>query len=217
MKLSSSTRELIIVGFLLAPFLYLALVWPQLPDIIATHFDAQGRPNDWMAKTNAVLLMGGSSLFLYLLLRFLPRIDPRNQLQTGNYQKLRLFIALCFAGITGWLWYAAANPDRTESLTGLLLALVGVMIAGTGNYLTTVKPNWFVGIRTPWTLSSDTVWRRTHQLGGKLMVAGGLLGSALALLLPAESRLWAFLAVVLLSSFVPVVYSYVYFQQEKAR
>jgi uncharacterized membrane protein len=216
MKLSLN-RELIIVSFLLAPYVYLALIWQQLPDTIATHFDLQGRPNDWMDKTNAVLLLGGVSLFLYLLLRFLPRIDPRNQEQTSNYQKLRLVVTLGMAAVTGWLWYVAASPDSGESMSGIVLALVGVMIAGIGNYLTTVKPNWFVGIRTPWTLSSDTVWRRTHQLGGRLMVAGGLMAGGLALLLPAESRLWAFLSVTVLSSLVPVVYSYVCFQQEKAQ
>lgn len=213
---SSSAREWLMAGLLLAPYAYLTLIWTQLPDTIATHFNLHGRPNDWMGKGSAALLMGGLSLFLYLLLRFLPHIDPRNQVQTSNYQKLRLVVTGCFSGITGWLWYVAARPAQSESLAGVLLALVGVMIAGIGNYLTTVKPNWFVGIRTPWTLSSDTVWRRTHQLGGRLMVAGGLLAGALALLLPAESRLWAFLTVVLLTSLVPVVYSYVYFRQENA-
>lgn len=202
---------------MLAPLVYLGIIWNQLPAEIATHYDLNGNPNDWTPKQTAALSIGSLSIFLYVVLRFIPVIDPKGQLQTSNYQKLRFAVTLLFAAIMGWLFYIAAHPTEGKMSTGVILALVGVLLAGMGNYMTTIKPNWFVGIRTPWTLDSEVVWRKTHRMGGRLMVVGGLLSTILALVLPMSYKVTCVMGVILLTTLIPVIYSYVYFRQEKAR
>ena len=215
MNKTTTSAEILMIACLMAPFAYLALIWTQLPAEIATHYNLDGQANGWMQKETAALLMGAIAVSLYLIFRFLPGFDPKAKQQSTNFIKLRFVMTIGFAAITGILWYMAGHQADTQSLTTALLALAGLMVAGMGNYLTTVKPNYFIGIRTPWTLESETVWRKTHQMGGRLMMAGGLLGAAMVLVLPAPYRDGVFIAVVVLSSFIPLVYSYVLFQQEK--
>lgn len=215
MKTTSTSAELVMIALMLSPLVYLGIVWNQLPAEIATHFDLQGNPNDWQRKETAALLIGGLSVVLYLVLRFLPSIDPRGKLQTSNYVKLRFAVTILFAAIMIWLFYMAGHPTEGKLSTSILLALIGLLLAGMGNYLTTVKPNWFVGIRTPWTMESETVWRKTHRLGGRLMVAGGLLSAVLALVVPLPYKVGCVVGVTMITVLIPVVYSYIYYQQEK--
>ena len=217
MKTNSTSVEVLIIALLLVPFVYLAFIWNQLPARIATHYDLQGHANDWMLKETSVLVLSILSAVIYLLLRYLPNIDPKGKLQSGNYQKLRVVITLFFAAMMSWLWYVAGHQSETRLSVAAILALAGLMFAGIGNYLTTVKPNWFVGIRTPWTLESDEVWRKTHRLGGRLMVVGGLLSVVLSFAVPMPYTVGAVVGVLILVSLVAVVYSYVYFRQEKTR
>ena len=184
MKNNSTSAEVLMIALLLAPFVYLAFIWDTLPAQIATHYDLQGHANGWMPKETSVLVISILSAVIYLLLRYLPAIDPKGKLQSSNFQKLRVIITLFFAAIMGWLWYMAAHQFEARLPVVTILALAGLTVAGIGNYLTTVKPNWFVGIRTPWTLESDEVWQKTHRLGGRLMVVGGLLSVVLSIVVP---------------------------------
>lgn len=218
MKTKLTSAEALLIALLLAPFVYLALILHQLPAEIATHFGLNGYPDGWQRKETTVLIMGGMAVALYALLRYLPRFDPKGRLQTSNYQKLRVVVTGFFAAVTGWLFYTAAHPANggPGQNVNVVLALSGLMLAGMGNYLTTLKPNYFVGIRTPWTLESETVWRRTHRLGGRLLVAAGLLAALLALVVPMPYTTGAVMVVIGLAALVPVAYSYVYYRQEKA-
>ncbi|MVM34202.1 DUF1648 domain-containing protein [Spirosoma sp. HMF4905] len=216
MKTNSTSIEILMIAIMLAPLAYLGTIWNQLPAEIAIHYDLHGNPNDWQRKETAALLIGGLSVFLYLVLRFLPALDPRGQLKTLNYQKLRFAVTLLFAAIMGWLFYLAGHPTDGMVSTEVILALVGLLLAGMGNYLITVKPNWFVGIRTPWTLESDAVWRKTHRLGGRLMVGGGLLITVLALVVPTSYKIGSIMGVLAITILIPVIYSYIFYRQEKA-
>lgn len=212
MKTKSTSAEVLMLALLLAPLAYAIIIWPQLSPQIASQYNLRGEPARYVNKSTIVWLMAGASLFIYLLLRFLPVIDPKRALQPANYQKLRLVVTVSFALMFGWLLRTGINPAPVSGL----LAVVGLLLAGIGNYLTTVKPNYFVGIRTPWTLESETVWRRTHRLAGRLLVAGGLLAAGLVLVLPVPYRVGAFVAVVVTTGVIPLIYSYVYFRREKA-
>jgi uncharacterized membrane protein len=216
MKTNSTSVELLMIAFMLSPLVYLGIIWNQLPAEIVTHYDFQGNPGGWMAKEMAALFTVGMSVFLYLVLRFLPKIDPKGQLQTTNYQKLRFVVTLSLAAIMSWVFYMAGHKGTNGNFTSVLMVFMGLMLAGMGNYLTTVKPNWFVGIRTPWTLDSEAAWRKTHRMGGRLMVVGGLLSAVLALVVPVPYMLFSVIGVIVITSLVPVIYSYIYFRQEKA-
>ena len=109
--------------------------------------------------------------------------------------------------------------DGMEGLLTLPRAAISRMalLAAIGNYITTVRPNFFVGIRTPWTLFNETVWRKTHQLAGRVWVGGSILGAILLLLVPTAWQLPVLLTVVGILVIIPTVYSYIVFRQEKQR
>ena len=192
-------------------------VWayPHLPARVATHFDLHGEPNGWSSRFWAAVLMPLIVLGLAVMFAVLPKIDPRQ----ANYAKFgstywtianatliltSLIQVVVLGKALGWAFDA----------TRVAFAAVGLLIALIGNLMTRVRPNWFVGIRTPWTLSSDTVWRKTHRFGGFAFVVAGL-GMAVAALLAGRSALpWA-LAAVGAAALTSIVYSYVVWRGEQ--
>lgn len=216
MKTNYTSIERLIAICTVAPMLYLAFVWNQLPAQLAVHYDMNGNPNGWQSKETAALFIGSLTVLMYLALRFVPRLSANSPRQTVNYQKLRLVVGV-FWGITiGGVFYMAGHQGADLPVVRILVGLTGFLFAGLGNYLTAVKPNWFVGIRTPWTLASETVWRKTHRLAGRLMVVGGLVSIVLALVLPGSYLIGVILAVAGLVTIIPTIFSYVYFRQEKS-
>jgi len=169
----------------LLPGLYLASRWSGLPAVVPTHFDLHGQANGYGSRATLPWLVVGLPLLLYLLLQFLPRLDPKRGLDPANpnWPKLRLVVQLLVAGAVGLVVFGAGGGGIQAvwqpALAGLLL-----LSALLGNYLSTVPPNYFVGIRTPWTLESPVVWASTHRLAGRLFFGAGLLGAALVLTLP---------------------------------
>jgi len=91
---------------------------------------------------------------------------------------------------------------------------VGLLLIVLGNFLTRVEPNWFIGIRTPWTLSSDTVWRKTHRTGGWLMVLAGFFIAA-SVFLPQGAFLPLLIAAILIMAVIPIVQSYILWKREQ--
>jgi len=192
-------------------------VWayPQLPAQVATHFNLHGEPNGWSPRLVATVLAPALGIVIALVFTVLPHIDPRR----ANYDKfgptywtianavLVLVAALHVVTLgkaLGW----DININRVVSLgLGGLLALLG-------NLMTRIRPNWFVGIRTPWTLSSDTVWRKTHRFGGVAFVVAGLCVAATALT-AVPWALFAAIGVAAAAGLASVVYSYVAWRGEQ--
>jgi uncharacterized membrane protein len=102
----------------------------------------------------------------------------------------------------------AVSLGYEVDVTRWMLAGVGVMFVVLGNYMPRIRSNWWMGIRTPWTLENEEVWRRTHRFGGRTFVAGGVVTIAASLLLGGRSA-WVSLAAMVIAGLSPVVYSYV--------
>ena len=215
MKSVNPRLEALIILLTAIPFLYVVFVWNDLPAQITSHYDFTGRPNATMPKALFISIMAGLSVLTYVLLLVPTRLGLGvfASLQTGKFQQLRLVISACIAGLVGWVFWAGLHP--TEVSIRPLLTLIGALLAGMGNYLGTVKPNIFVGIRTPWTLRSEAVWRKTHRLAGPLWVAGGLLLMGLAWVVPVHYAIWLLLAVTTVLVIVPVGYSFMAYRQLK--
>lgn len=201
------------IGYLLLtaiPFLYLALVYARLPETVPTHFDIKGNANGWSTRQSLWLLPACIPLFCYLLLTFLPRIDPRQKLKqhTGKFEHIRFVLVLFMTGIACFAIHLSEQQGSAH--TGkFLFAFLGLFFATLGNFMPSLKPNYFIGIRTPWSLENESVWKKTHQLAGKIWVAGGLLIMLLAFIMAGSAVVEKImLPLILLMAFVPAVYSF---------
>jgi uncharacterized membrane protein len=197
-----------------AAFLLSIVLYSRLPERFATHWDASGTATGWSSRARGAFLLPWIMLAVTALLLLLPRIDPRR----ANYEK--------FGGVYALIVYSVLGVQLVLHAAILVVALgwhmpidtlaivsIGVLLIATGSVLPQTHSNFFVGIRTPWTLSSDTVWARTHQVGGYTMTAAGLV-VILSAALPGRARLAVLLTAVIVGVLVPVVYSYVVWARE---
>jgi uncharacterized membrane protein len=189
--------------------------YPHLPETIVTHWNLRGVPDGYSSRFWALALMPLVMLGMTGLLTVLPKIDPRRE----NYAKfidsywLIANAILVFMGVAHVL-VLANGMGYLVQVDRLLPLGVGLLFAFLGNYLTRIEPNWFIGIRTPWTLSSDAVWRKTHRTGGWLFVIGGIV-IATGAFAPRGALLPLFVATLIVVVGIPVVQSYVLWKRER--
>jgi uncharacterized membrane protein len=190
-------------------------VYGRLPEQIPTHFDLSGEPDDWTDRFPGAFVMPAMAVGVYLLLFALRRIDPRRAHYDrfeGTYWVILNVIAITMAAFQVLtLGLALGWPiDMGRAIT----VTVGLLFVGLGNYLPRIRSNWWIGIRTPWTLESETVWRETHRVAGWTFVAAGLALVAGGLFVPAGTREWTSGIALAIGVAVPFVYSYLAFRRE---
>ena len=185
--------------------------WPQIPDgrQLVIHWDAAGNPNGYASKGWALLLLPILALAIALLLAVIPPIEPRrvNLARSGKpYLAAWIGTMVVLAGAQLLIVLAAVgHPANVVTIASLL---VGGLLIVTGNYLGKARSNFFFGIRTPWTLSSDLSWDKTHRLAGRVFVATGV--AMIIAGLTRSGTVFAVVLVVLLALIAMVtVYSYV--------
>ena len=206
-------KELFLWILIVIPFIYLAMVWERLPAQVPTHFDFAGNPNDWTAKTSMPFLIGALGIGSYLLMLLIPHFDPKKKItQMGEkYYSLRLIITLFMSAISCYLLYVS---NKAEINLPILIALIGAFDTVFGNYLQTVKPNYFIGIRTPWALENENTWKSTHRLAGRLWMLGGLLIIFVAFLSKSNYVLGIiFASITIIITLIPIIFSYVEFRK----
>ena len=187
---------------------YSALVFPALPTEIPIHWNLFGEPDSTMAKFPGAFLMVLVGIAVWLLFAGLPRIDRRRGHHTDLNHSYWLLcnLVLVFLAAAHVLVLGLGLGWDVDPVQAMLIGM-GLLFVGIGPLLPRISSNRWTGIRTPWTLSNETVWRRTHRIGGYTVASAGLLVAAAAFL-PHPARLWvsalAFLAMVM----IPVVYSY---------
>jgi len=178
----------------------------QLP----IHWNLQGEADGFSGKWGALLMPAGITAALSLLLFFLPSLEPRGEgLKRSQGLYLAAWASLLLMGAAIELVTLSAALDWNVPGGQVILAAAGIMLVLIGNQLGKSRSMYLVGIRTPWTLASEEVWIKTHRLGGKLMVASGLLIIVLAAL-PVQPFFRAIVAGVSVGAavIVPVVHSY---------
>ena len=200
---------LIFIGFAISIYLY-----PSLPEMLASHWGIRGEVNGYMAKPLALFLMPVIAIGILLLFLFIPKIDPLGKNIESFRKKYNLFFLLLIAfllyiHILTLVW----NSGFTFDVGRAIVPAIGVLIFYIGVLIRHAKRNWFVGIRTPWTLSSDTVWEKTHMLGGSLFkIAGGI--AFLGFLFTGYEFWFVIIPIVGVALFL-LVYSYFIFQAER--
>lgn len=188
--------------------------WGRLPERVATHWNLAGRPDGYSSKIVAAVVFPLAILGVTLLLGIvLPRIDPRRRSHAIHratwwviWNVVMVFLAILHVVVIGKSAYAWSVGIPTVASVG-----AGVLFIAIGNYLPRVRPNWWLGIRTPWTLSSDAVWRRTHRLGAWIFIMAGVITLAGALF----DAAWLVLPAALGAGLVSVAYSYVLWKREQ--
>ncbi len=209
-------KEWYVLLILLVPFIASAVLWNQLPDTVPTHFNIQGEADDWGPKWMTAIMLPAIGIGVYFLLLITPLIDPKKKIE--NTQKpiaaIRIFTAVFFVAIYGFVM--AITMGVEFDLSAYVHVGVGILFIIIGNYLNSVKPNYFIGIRTPWTLEFPLVWKKTHRFSSKVWILGGLVFILVPTIpvLNSPGFLLPFILIVLAG--LPVVYSYlVYRKYEK--
>ena len=152
-----------------AMFAVAAAAWSHVPERMTTHWNMHGEVDGYGGRFAGLLLIPLLAVGLYLLLLFIPRLDPayQNYAQfAGTYLALRFATLLFLAAIFGGMVLAALGY-RIQILTVVAWSMAG-LFALLGAVMKRLKPNWMVGVRTPWTLSSELSWNKTHRLAGWL-------------------------------------------------
>jgi uncharacterized membrane protein len=190
-------------------------VYPNLPQTVPTHWDMLGRPNGWGSRVWGAWVLPIVMLLLWALTRVLPTIDPRGANYAkfgGAFEAIVISILLYMLGLH--LIILRASLGYPVAMQRVLPIGVGILLVLIGNLLPRARPNWFIGIRTPWTLSSDRVWEKTHRVGGRAFVAGGLV-ILIAALVVAQWAHYVLVAVVVVCSLGAVLYSYIAWKREQ--
>ncbi|CAM3852083.1 SdpI family protein [Mesobacillus zeae] len=190
-------------------------VYSRLPAQIPTHWNFSGEADDYATKLNAMISQLGIMVLIYGTMAFLPKVDPRK----ANYRyfsksyaiimnaMLAIFFLLNLLVLFNALGVSVPMSTVVPAVIGLLFIILG-------NYFQRVRSNFFIGIRTPWTLSSENVWKKTHRLSGKLFFAGGVV-MLLAVFLPEGPQEAVIITVITVILFIPYLYSYLEFRKEK--
>ena len=204
-------------GLVVAALAAAVSVWAytRLPATVATHWNLQGTPDGCSPRFWAAAVMPLAILGLTGVFNVLPKVDPRRENYTKFLDSYWLIgnAVLAFAGLAHVL-ILANGLGYTVQVDRLIPVGVGLLFTFLGNYLTRVEPNWFIGVRTPWTILSDAVWRKVHRTAGWLFVVAGLVIAAAAFA-PRRAFMFLFIVAIAAAAGIPVVQSYVLWKREQ--
>jgi len=209
--------EIFLIAFAIIPFIYLSSIYNTLPSQVPTHFGLDGTANGWSDKTSLWVVPAALGIIFYIVMLLIPVLDPKKKvnLMGGKYEQLRAIVTIFISLLSIYLIFISRGEKIHNS--NILFALLGFLFLLLGNYLQAVRANYFFGIRTPWTLESESVWKKTHKLGGRLWVTGGIIIIILCCLIK-DNHIMAitFLVIVITMSVIPLVYSYLEFRKESS-
>jgi uncharacterized membrane protein len=187
-------------------------IFPKLPEEIPVHFDVSGHADSYGSRWT-IFLAPGINFAMIFLAESLRKIDPKS----GTYKKfephyynIHFIIALLMMGIQLMtIFYTFGYEINVSRIMPLMMGLLFIFL---GNMMPKFKPNYFVGIKTSWTLASERVWYMTHRLAGKVWVIGGLFAVFLVFL-PTRAIVWAFIIILAFLVLIPVLASLYFYQK----
>lgn len=202
---------IILLSFIIGIYSY-----SYFPDKIASHWDSQGQVNGYMSKFWGVFLLPVILIAMFLLFIFLPKLDPlkKNYKKFRNYYDSLILIIMLFMFyiyLLTIIWNFGIKFDMNLAF----IPALGFLFFYIGIILDKLKRNWFIGIRTPWTISNDKVWEKTHILGSKLFRISGII--TLIGIFFSDYMIWFVLVPILISSIWLVIYSYLEYKKIKKK
>jgi len=211
--MNMSKSEILIVGIALLSFAIGVYYYPQMPEQMASHWNAEGQVDDYLSKFWGLFLIPITLVGLALLFMAVPRVDPLRE----NIEKFRKYydgfvILFMIFMICVYLATILWSIEIRISINVFLPIAAGIMFIGAGILVENTKQNWFIGIRTPWTMSSESVWDKTHRMAGKLFKIAGVI--AIVGILFQSYAVYFALVPALLVAVYTVAYSYVEYKRE---
>jgi uncharacterized membrane protein len=206
-------KHLFFILVILSSIVFWLVNFNSLPSQIPIHWVPGGEPDGFSSKLGAFFIFNGFFIFMYLMMLFLPKIDPRKEKYkdfTKAYNMIITTIVLIFfffniATVLSCLGYNVPIGKMHTIVIGLLFIVIG-------NYLPQVKSNYFIGLRIPWTLSNEDNWTKTHRLSGKLFFVAGIV-IFVSTFLPAYLSSEIIMPMIVIAVIVPIAYSYFMFKK----
>lgn len=213
--MNTKTTSIIVLSLVTIAVIAGVVLWNQLPDQMPSHWNADDQVDGYMSKIWGVLLMPLITLGLLVLLTVVPNLDPLKANIAQFREAFNLFIVfmvvfLLYVHALTLVWALGYTEFK---MSAALLPMMGLLFIFIGYLLRKSKRNFFIGIRTPWTLSSDSVWDKTHQLGSSLFILSGtfaMLGS----LIGGIMAFWLMFVPLIGSTLFLVIYSYMLYRAE---
>ncbi|MGO1370188.1 MAG: SdpI family protein [Senegalia sp. (in: firmicutes)] len=205
-------KEWTLIVIILLSFIATIFIYAELPEEIPRQWGLNGEVNSYWGK-EAVFFTALIPLILYGLMRFLPKIDPKKE----SYKKhkkaynMTIFATIIFLIIIHWISiYASLGNNINMQL--LVILGVGSLFIVIGNYMGQIRHNYFFGIRTPWTLASEVVWKKTHRVGRYAFVITGIL-FIISAFLPGDISIAIIIGSTIIMVLFPIIYSYLIFKK----
>ena len=192
----------------LIPILVGIILWDQLPDQMATHFGANGQPDDWSSKEFVVFGLPLLLVALQWIIAGITSTDPKKQNISDKMFSLMLWLVPAVSIVGCGSTYAYELYDSINILT-IGTALLGMVLLITGNFMPKMKQSYTLGMRFSWTLNSEENWRRTHRLGGYVWMISGILTVCLGLL----NMTQFVLPIIFFTAIIPAIYSFVLYKK----
>ncbi|MFC1626811.1 SdpI family protein [Patescibacteria group bacterium] len=213
----SQKSELLPISIILLSLIFGIYFYSHFPDQVANHWNFEGIVDGYTNKTIGAFAIPLLLTAMYLLFRVLPSIDPR-QNRYAEFQKTYLSFRTVIMGFLFIIYILMGifNLDFPINIGTFIPGLVGILMIIIGNFMGKIKPNWFMGIRTPWTLSSDAVWNKTHRVGGYLFALFGIL-IIISPFLQKTYSMMTFIGGTLIAVGGTVIYSYIAYRKEQIK
>lgn len=191
------------------------VAYPHLPNTVPMHWDAHGQVNGWGPKWSLFVIDPGIMAGILLLFSVLPWLSPR-QFEVDSFRSTYLYIMVVILAIVAYVHalILAASLSWVVDVSRAIMGGVSLLIALLGNVLGKVRRNFYVGVRTPWTIANEHVWNATHRFAAKTFFAGGLAGLLFVIL---NAPFWLSMAAILTGALAPAVYSLVFYKQLERR
>jgi len=216
--MKKTTVIFICLAIALLPAAYLLYIWNSLPAVVPTHWGVSSQPDAYGSKNTLVILpaiFSGITILIVLLILNLDKIDPKKgkNMPPSLTNKLAISLSFFMAAISIYILYITQN--KSHQMGNFIFFLIGFLFAVLGNILYSVKQNFFIGARLPWTLSNEENWNKTNRLMSKLFFASGIIILASSFFLPTIAMTIITLVSVLGSSIYCIVFSYLLFRKQQ--
>jgi uncharacterized membrane protein len=217
MRSSSKFLKYFIALLILSmPLFYAMYVYDALPETIPIHFNYEGKPDGFGSKDSiylAPIILGAVGFFVFALIFNIQLIDPKRYQESNSsiFKKLAFMLVFFMSSLSFIIVYSSLHPGNF--FIKYLFSLMGLLFAFMGYIMPSIKPNYFVGMRLPWTLENADNWTATHKMAGKWWMVGGVLQALIGFVFPAKFAFISFMVIMGLMVAVPAGFSYQFFKK----